>query len=96
MHNGTKQVAVLNITQNPGIKRTGIATLYQFGRKDAFPSMDETQLPQGSINKNAGNNMSITNGIQNPENFYIWGDSWSNNPPAGYSYYNPMARMKNK
>ena len=87
-NNGTKQVAVLNITQNPGIKRTGIYTLYQFGRKDAFPGMDETQLPQGSINKNAGNNMSITNGIQNPQNFYTLGGSWSNNPPAGYSYYN--------
>ena len=87
-NNGTKQVAVLNITQNPGIKRTGIYTLYQFGRKDAFPGMDETQLPQGSINANAGNNMSITNGIQNPENFYIYGTSWYHTPPAGYTYYN--------
>ena len=50
--------------------------------------MDETKLPQGSINKNAGNNMSIINGIQNPQNFYTWGSSWYNNPPAGYSYYN--------
>ncbi|VTY02898.1 Uncharacterised protein [uncultured Prevotella sp.] len=87
-NNGTKQVAVLNITQNPGIKRTGIATLYQFGRKDAFPGMDETQLPQGAITKNAGNNMSITNGIQNPQNFYIHGNSWWYTPPAGYSYNN--------
>ena len=85
---GVKQVTVINITQNPGIKRTGIATHYQFGRKDAFPGMNETQLPQGSINKNAGDNMSITNGIQNPQNFYTWGGSWNNNPPAGYSYYN--------
>ena len=61
-NNGTKQVSDITITQNPGTVRTGIATLYQFGRKDAFPGMDETQLPQGSINKNAGNNMSITNG----------------------------------
>ena len=85
---GTKQFTVINITQNNGGKKEGIATLYQFGRKDAFPGMDETQLPQGSINKNAGNNMSITNGIQNPQNFYTWGGSWYNNPPAGYSYYN--------
>ena len=87
-NNGTKQVAVLNITQNPGIKRTGIVTYYQFGRKDAFPGMDETQLPQGSINKNAGDNMSIINGIQNPQNFYISGNSWSNIPPVGYTYHN--------
>ena len=85
---GTKQFTVINITQNNGGKKEGIATLYQFGRKDAFPGMDETQLPQGSINKNAGDNMSITNGIQNPQNFYTWGGSWYNNPPAGYSYYN--------
>ena len=85
---GVKQITVINITQNPGGKKEGIATLYQFGRKDAFPGMDEAQLPQGSIIKNAGDNMSITNGIQNPENFYTWGGSWFNTPPAGYSYYN--------
>ena len=85
---GAKLFTVINITQNNGGKKEVIATLYQFGRKDAFPGMDETQLPQGSINKNAGDNMSITNGIQNPQNFYTWGGSWYNNPPAGYSYYN--------
>ena len=84
---GVKQVTVINITQNPGGKKEGISTLYQFGRKDAFPGTDEA-LPQGSITKNAGNNMSIINSIQNPQNFYTWGNSWSNNPPAGYSYYN--------
>ena len=85
---GAKLFTVINITQNNGGKKEGIATLYQFGRKDAFPGMDETQLPQGSITKNAGDNMSITNGIQNPENFYTYGSSWASTPPAGYSYYN--------
>ena len=84
---GVKLFTVINITQNPGGKKEGIATNYQFGRKDAFPGTDES-LPQGSFNKNAGDNMSITNGIQNPQNFYIGGNSWWNNPPAGYSYYN--------
>ena len=83
-NNGTKQVSDITITQNPGTVRTSIATLYQFGRKDAFPGMDETQLPQGSINKNAGNNMSITNGIQYPDRFYMSGSNWNNN----YGYYN--------
>ena len=83
-NNGTKQVSDITITQNPGTVRTGIATLYQFGRKDALPGMDETQLPQGSINKNAGNNMSITNGIQYPDRFYMSGSNWNNN----YGYYN--------
>ena len=85
---GVKLFTVINITQNNGGKKEGISTHYQFGRKDAFPGMDETKLPQGSINKNAGDNMSITNGIQNPQNFYTWGGSWYTNPPAGYSYYN--------
>ena len=79
---GVKQVTVINITQNPGGKKEGTTTFYQFGRKDAFPGTDEA-LPQGSFNKNAGNNMSITNGIQNPENFYNFGSSWNY-----YSYYN--------
>ena len=87
---GVKQVTVINITQNPGGKKEGFSTFYQFGRKDAFPGMNETQLPQGSINRNAGDNISITNGIQNPQNFYTWGSgrSWYSTPPAGYSYYN--------
>ena len=85
---GAKLFTVINITQNNGGKKEGISTLYQFGRKDAFPGMDETKLPEGSINKNAGDNMSIINGIQNPQNFYTWGGSWYNNPPAGYSYFN--------
>ena len=86
-NNGIKQVTVLDITQNPGGKKEGTNTFYQFGRKDAFPGTDES-LPQGSFNKNAGNNMSIINGIQNPQNFYTWGSSWIYNPPASYSYYN--------
>ena len=86
-NNGTKQVSDVTITQNPGTVRTGISTIYQFGRKDAFPGTDES-LPQGSFNKNAGNKMSIINGIQNPQNFYIVGSSWMKRPPAGYSYYN--------
>ena len=84
---GVKLFTVINITQNNGGKKEGIPTFYQFGRKDAFPGTDES-LPQGSFNKNAGNYMSISNGIQNPQNFYTWGSSWIYNPPASYSYYN--------
>ena len=83
-NNGTKQEAVINITQNPGSVKKGATTLYQFGRKDAFPGVDETQLPQGSINKNAGDNMSITNGIQHPNFYYTGGSNWNSN----YGYYN--------
>ena len=79
---GVKQITVLNITQNPGGKKEGISTLYQFGRKDAFPGTDTT--PDGSFNENGGDNMSVMNGIQHPETFYIWGLSWYNS----YNQYN--------
>ena len=83
---GVKQFAYITITQNPGNARQGYSTLYQFGRKDAFPGTDTT--PDGSFTSNGGNNMSIQNGIQHPENFYIWGNSWTSNPPTGYTWYN--------
>lgn len=83
---GGKQVGYITITQNNGSVRQGYSTLYQFGRKDAFPGTDTT--PDGSFNKNGGDHMSIQNGIQHPEIFYTWGPSWYNNPPSGYSYNN--------
>ncbi|SKA23731.1 hypothetical protein SAMN02745202_02575, partial [Segatella oulorum] len=83
---GVKQFAYITITQNPGNARQGYSTFYQFGRKDAFPGTDTT--PDGSFNKDGGDNMSVTNGIQHPETFYTWGSSWYNSPPTGYSYYN--------
>ncbi len=83
---GVTQFGYIDITQNPGSVKEFHSTLYQFGRKDAFPGTNA--IADGSFNKNAGNNMSITNGIQHPENFYTWGTSWTSNPPTGYSYYN--------
>ena len=84
-NNGTKQETVINITQNPGNVRKGATTLYQFGRKDAFPGVETSDLAAGShFTENAGDNMSITNNIQNPDKFYIYGSSvWTN-----YGYYN--------
>ena len=85
---GTKQVSEFTITQNPGNKRTGAVTLYQFGRKDAFPGVYASALAANShFTEDAGDNMSIINGIQHPDNFYSWGasgSSWNNN----YGYYN--------
>lgn len=81
---GSKQITVINITQNPFNVRKGATTLYQFGRKDAFPGVATSDLKAGGITENAGDNMSITNGIENPGKFYIWGNNWWNN----YGYYN--------
>ena len=83
---GGKQVGYITITQNPGSMRQGYNTLYQFGRKDAFPGTDDNL--SGTFNNDAGDNMSIQNSIQHPENFYTHGSSWESNPPVGYSWYN--------
>ena len=83
---GVKQFGYIDITQNPGSIKKISSTFYQFGRKDAIPGTDA--IADGSFNKNAGDNMSIQNGIQHPENFYTSGSSWNNYPPAGCSYLN--------
>ena len=84
-NNGTKQEAVINITQNPGRVKQGATTLYQFGRKDAFPGVDASKLATNShFTENAGDNMSIMNGIQHPDFYYIGGSNWISN----YGYYN--------
>ena len=86
-NNGTKQEAVINITQNPGSVKKGATTLYQFGRKDAFPGVDASKLATNShFTENAGDNMSIMNGIQHPDFYYTWDGlgSW----PTNYGYYN--------
>ncbi len=82
-NNGTKQAAVINITQNPGNVKVGATTLYQFGRKDAFPGVNALAA-NSHFTKNTSNNMSIMNGIQHPDFYYTSGSSWENN----YGYYN--------
>ena len=78
---------IITITQKPSeIIRQGFTTLYQAGRKDAFPGTDAIQ--EGNFNKSAGNNMSIPNGIQHPENFYSGGTSWTSPLPTGYAWTN--------
>ena len=79
---GNYKESTITITQNNGALREGRNTLYQFGRKDAFPGTDD--ILEGTFNKNGGNNMSIQNGIQHPETFYTHGSSWY----SGYNQYN--------
>ena len=81
---GVAQETVINITQNPGNVKKGATTLYQFGRKDAFPGVATSDLKAGGITENAGDNMTIVNNIQNPDKFYIYGSSMYTN----YGYYN--------
>lgn len=72
-NNGVKHYAVITITQNPATtSRTGYTTLYQWGRKDAFPGKSG-QPAQGTITWNAGSNMYMQTIIQNPQNYYTAG-----------------------
>lgn len=85
---GVAKETVINITQNPGLKRRrGATTLYQFGRKDAFPGVNSLAA-NSHLTEDAGNYMSIKNGIQNPDKFYTYGSSWNSTPSTGYSYRN--------
>ena len=100
-NNGIKQVSVFTITQNAGItERTGTTTLYQWGRKDAFPGTDANI--NGHFNKNAGDQIYMQNIIQNPGNFYTVGFTNNGvlNPNSGlvkyYYFYNLWSINNNK
>ncbi|BBA29767.1 hypothetical protein [Prevotella melaninogenica] len=72
-NNGDKQYAVITITQKPATTtRTGYTTLYQWGRKDAFPGTTAT-LAVNTINWNAGSEMYMQTILQNPQNYYTAG-----------------------
>ena len=69
---GVKLFTVINITQNNGGKKEGIATLYQFGRKDALPGTD-TFYPTNSYSfDNTTGGRSLGYAIQHPENMFIY------------------------
>lgn len=72
-NNGVKQYAVITITQKPATtSRTGYTTLYQWGRKDAFPGTTAT-LAVNTINWNAGSEMYMQTTLQNPQNYFTAG-----------------------
>ena len=65
-NNGVKQIAIVTITQNPGLtKKSGTTTYYQWGRNNAFPGTDAA-LPQGSIVK-GNDQIHMNNKIQYPK-----------------------------
>lgn len=68
---GSKLFTVINITQNNGGKKECIATLYQFGRKDALPGTN-TFYPTNSYSfDNTPGGRSLGYAIQHPENMFI-------------------------
>lgn len=96
---GQTLTTVITITQNPGnAKLFGSTTLYQFGRKDAFPgfhALNDNKTyggvtiegPKGYyFDINRKNEMSLPNSIQNPGVLYI--KDKSNNYTSWQEQYN--------
>ena len=84
-NNGVKQNTVITITQEPAISRTGYTTLYQWGRKDAFPGTTAT-LAVNTINWNAGSDMYMQTILQNPQNYYTAGYNADGSLNAGTNF----------
>ena len=68
---GIKQITVLNITQNPGGKKEGVSTFYQFGRKDALPGTNTFYPTNGYSFDNTRGGRSLGYAIQHPEKMFI-------------------------
>lgn len=91
-----KQTGVITITQNNHKERQGNSTLYQWGRKDAFPGSDIS--PEGTpfTYDNLGDSPFISYFIQNPTGFYHRGlyltnpshisNLWSMDGPATFDF----------
>ena len=69
---GVAQETIINITQNPGdVKKNPTTTLYQFGRKDAFPGVKRYELSQDSHFIVQSGFMHFLQ-FQNPEIFFTY------------------------
>lgn len=66
---GQKQISYVTIKQRPTTSAMeGITTLYQWGRKDAFPGLSGNVA---GVNRTPGDKIYLQAIIQNPGNFYI-------------------------
>lgn len=94
---GVAKYSDITITQNPGLVRRGATTLYQFGRKDAFPGVKKSALAANShLTEKDRSNMSIKNNIQNPDRFYVTNNQENTLLLANYNYYNLWAADNTK
>ena len=68
-HTGQKEISYVTIKQRPTTSAMeGITTLYQWGRKDAFPGLSGNVA---GVNRTPGDKIYLQAIIQNPGNFYI-------------------------
>lgn len=97
-NNGVKQIAIVTITQNPGLtKKSGTTTFYQWGRNNAFPGTDAA-LPQGSIVM-GDNQIHMSNKIQKPNTFFttkfVGGNIDQNDGLTKWHYFYNLWSMNN-
>ena len=68
-HTGQKEISYVTIKQRPTTSAIeGITTLYQWGRKDAFPGLSGNVA---GVNRTQGDDIFMQNIIQNPGGFYV-------------------------
>ena len=97
-NNGVKQIAIVTITQNPGLtKKSGTTTFYQWGRNNAFPGTDAA-LPQGSIVM-GDNQIHMSNKIRKPNTFFttkfVGGNIDQNDGLTKFHYFYNLWSMNN-
>lgn len=75
---GKKKEAIITIVQKHYAEIDGDCTLYQWGRKDAFPgyrndeSLNQFIYPQGAIDERRGENVFPSVLTKNPDIFFLW------------------------
>ena len=68
-HTGQKEISYVTIKQRPTTSAIeGISTLYQWGRKDAFPGLSGNVA---GVNRTQGDDIHMANIIQHPGGFYV-------------------------
>ena len=81
-HTGQKEISYVTIKQRPTTTAIeGISTLYQWGRKDAFPGLSGTVA---GVNRTQGDDIYMQNIIQNPGGFYVTRLSGGTIPASSY------------
>lgn len=81
-HTGQKEISYVTIKQRPTTTAIeGISTLYQWGRKDAFPGLSGDVA---GVNRTQGDDIHLANLIRHPGGFYVTRLSGGSIPASSY------------
>ncbi len=88
---GKKKEAIITIVQKHHAEIDGDCTLYQWGRKDAFPGylndkyINQLIYPERALKEKRGEGAFPSHLIKNPDTFYLWDEPQNGNlPPLPY------------